>query len=153
MELQQILSAERVHCDANIHSKKRALEKLSELIASSQTEVTELGICQSLIERERLGSTGLGHGVAIPHGRTQSSGATLGAFIKLKTPIDYDAIDKAPVDLLFALCIPQQCEGDHLHLLSLVAQMFSDKPFCEKIRAIEDDALLFQALLEWRPQS
>ena len=94
MEITDLISGERVVCDREVASKKRAIEVLSELLATGQAGLTARPIFDSLIGRERLGSTGLGHGVALPHGRFQQSERAIGAFVKLKKGVDFDAIDQ-----------------------------------------------------------
>jgi len=86
-------------------------------------------IFDSLIGRERLGSTGLGHGVALPHGRFNQSQRAVGAFVKLKKGVDFDAIDRQPVDLVFGLLVPDHYTDEHLKILAYLAEMFSDRAF------------------------
>ena len=103
MQLSELLTPERVVCDVEVPSKKRALEQVSDLLSHNQTGVAAIDIYNSLLARERLGGTGVGHGIAIPHGRLQGTEQTLGAFMRLKEGIDFDAIDQQPVDLIFVL--------------------------------------------------
>jgi len=151
MNITDLITADRVACNEEVTSKKRLLERLGELIASAQTEIVAGSIFDSLIGRERLGSTGLGHGVALPHGRLSQSQQAIGAFIKLKQGIDFDAIDQQPVDLVFALLVPEHFTDEHLKILSYLAEMFSDKAFCERLRATESAQTLFELLIDWRP--
>ena len=134
MQLNDILSEDRIACDVDAHSKKRALEQLSQLLSNDQQYLSPADIFESLISRERLGSTGIGYGVAIPHGRIKNSEHTSAAFIKLKSAIDFDAIDENPVDLLFALVVPQDSTEDHLQTLAALANMFSDTKLREQLR-------------------
>jgi len=129
-----ILSPESIAFDTALSSKKAALEKLSALIASGDSGITHNEVFDSLISRERLGSTGLGQGIAIPHGRRKGGTKTLGAFLKLETGINYDAIDQKPVDLLFALIVPEQSTQEHLDILSKLAEMFSNTDLVNKLR-------------------
>jgi PTS system nitrogen regulatory IIA component len=147
------LSLERVACDAQAASKKRVLEQLSALIADGQAALTETEIFDSLIARERLGSTGLGHGVAIPHGRVKNSDKTIGAFIKLQQGIDFDAVDNRPVDLLFALLVPEESTDEHLQLLARLAEMFSDQAFVEQLRSANSTEQVYAMISGWTPQA
>ena len=146
MNIPDILSQERIAFDTVTSSKKAALEKLSSLIASSDTEITHKEVFDSLINRERLGSTGLGHGVAIPHGRRKGGAKTLGAFLKLETGINYDAIDHKPVDLLFALIVPEQSTQEHLDILSKLAVMFSNIDLVNKLRSERSHKSIYEIL-------
>lgn len=112
--------------------------------------MTEDEIFESLIERERLGSTGLGHGVAIPHARLKGREEAIGAFLKLDTGIDFDAIDQQPVDLVFALLVPEHYTDEHLHILANLAEIFGDEPFCEKLRNCNDVNQALDLLTHWQ---
>jgi PTS system nitrogen regulatory IIA component len=151
MNIADLITSERVICDREVTSKKRVLELLGELIAKNQTDFTFREIFDSLIGRERLGSTGLGHGVALPHGRLSQTKKALGAFVKLKHGIDFDALDKQPVDLIFALLVPEHFTDEHLKILAYLAEMFSDQAFCEELRATDSDQTLFERLIHWKP--
>ena len=132
-------------------SKKRAIEVLSELLAKGQADLTARPIFDSLIGRERLGSTGLGHGVALPHGRFNQSQHAVGAFVKLKKGVDFDAIDRQPVDLVFGLLVPDHYTDEHLKILAYLAEMFSDRAFCQQLRETDSDQMLFGLLRDWKP--
>jgi PTS system nitrogen regulatory IIA component len=151
MNIADLISAERVSCNSDVTSKKRTLELLGELIAKGQSDYTGRDIFDSLISRERLGSTGLGHGVALPHGRLSQSQYAIGAFVKLVEGINFDAIDQQPVDLVFALLVPEHFTDEHLKILSYLAEMFSDVAFCDRLRAAESDQALFELLNSWKP--
>lgn len=151
MNIADLLTPNRVVCNQNLGSKKRVLELLGELIASNQTDFSNRDIFDSLIGRERLGSTGLGHGVALPHGRLNQSRQAIGAFVKLNQGIDFDAIDKQPVDLVFGLLVPEHFTDEHLKILAYLADMFSDQAFCDRLRDIETDQNLFEQLMHWKP--
>ncbi len=153
MNIADLITAERVTCNVGVTSKKRTLEVLGELIAKGQTDFTGREIFDSLIGRERLGSTGLGHGVALPHGRLSESRIAIGAFVKAAQGVDFDAIDQQPVDLVFALLVPEHFTDEHLRILSHLAEMFSDQAFCEKLRAADSDQMLFEHLIGWKPSS
>ena len=158
MNLTDLLTPARVVCDAPLASKKRTLEKLGELIAAADGDDGADGpaldareIFDSLISRERLGSTGLGHGVALPHGRLAGSERALGAFIKLADGVDFDAVDQQPVSLVFALLVPEHFTDEHLKILAYLAEMFSDGTFCQQLLEADSDAGLYALLSGWQP--
>jgi len=134
MQLSELLSEDRIACDVDGHSKKRALEVLGQLLAQDQQYTTAGDIFDSLMSRERLGSTGIGYGVAIPHGRVKNTHQASGAFILLSEGIDFDAIDKKPVDLLFALLVPEKSTDEHLEILSELATLFNEQNFRDSLR-------------------
>jgi PTS system nitrogen regulatory IIA component len=138
MNIAELLSVERIDCTREVASKKRAIELLSELLCGSSEGVSQGQVLDSLIGRERLGSTGLGHGVAIPHGRLEGLERPLGAFLRLGEGVDYDAPDQEPVDLLFALLVPQSCTEEHLRILARLAQIFSEPETLQRLRDCRD---------------
>jgi PTS system nitrogen regulatory IIA component len=150
MQVAELLNLDRISCNTQSASKKRVLEQLSQLLAANQETLKQSQIFDSLLSRERLGSTGLGHGVAIPHGRLKESKATLAAFIKLQEGIDFDASDNQPVDLLFALLVPEEATDEHLQLLAQLARMFSDKELVQQLRAAPDARSLLTTIQEWQ---
>ena len=150
MHIADLLTADRVACCEQSASKKRVLEQLSALIAGGQQALNSTDVFDSLIARERLGSTGLGHGVAIPHGRVKNGTETVGAFIKLQNPVDFDAVDGEPVDLLFGLLVPEQSTQEHLQLLAQLAEMFSDAEFVAGLRQSGSAADLHARLSQWK---
>jgi len=151
MKITDLITPERVVHGLSANSRKRALELLSKLIAAGQPQLDERDIFESLIARERLGGTGLGRGVALPHGRLKGGKSPVAAFARDCSGIDYDASDKQPVDLLFALIVPEQSTAEHLQILALLAQMFSDKSFREQLRMADSSAALFDLLSQWTP--
>lgn len=153
MHITDLITAKRAVCNGEVTSKKRVLELLAELIATGQSDLSVREIFDSLIGRERLGSTGLGHGVALPHGRLSRSQKAIGAFVKLKRGVDFDAIDQQPVDLVFGLLVPEHFTDEHLKILAYLAEMFSDKTFCEQLRVADSDEALFERLIHWKPLS
>ena len=154
MEIHEILSPDRVICDLEVSSKKRALEKISDMLSNAfSLDITPQEVCESLIAREKLGSTGIGSGVAIPHGRLKNTDKTLAAFVRLHKAIDYDSIDKQEVDLIFALLVPEESTDDHLQILAELAEMFSYSDILEKLRSTEDSQSLFQVLSNWKQYS
>jgi nitrogen PTS system EIIA component len=150
MHLIDLLAPARVLAGVSVTSKKRTLEMLSELLAEGAGADIERRVFDSLCAREKLGSTGLGHGVAIPHGRTAALPGAVGAFIRLSDPLDFSALDGQPVDLIFALAVPEHFSNQHLLLLSQLAEMFSDAGFCARLRAAPDNASLFALLSDWQ---
>lgn len=135
MHISDILTPERVRCDVQAGSKKRALEVLSTQIALGDPALTPRAVFDCLLARERLGSTGLGSGVAIPHGRLPHLREAIGAFLRLKEPVDFEALDNRPVDLLFGLLVPEDSTDEHLQLLSLLAEGFSRESLKEQLRS------------------
>lgn len=129
-------------------SKKRLLETLATLLSDGQGGALEGSLFEGLCARERLGSTGLGHGVAIPHGRVAGLGSAIGAFVRLAEPVDFGAPDGQPVDLVFALAVPEHFTHQHLVLLSELAERFSSEAFRAALRAAPDATALLQVLRE-----
>ncbi|MBL1142263.1 MAG: PTS IIA-like nitrogen regulatory protein PtsN [Proteobacteria bacterium] len=146
MNISDILSPECVLPDMDCHSKKDALDTLAKTIADSDSSISQTEVFDCLIARERLGSTGLGNGIAIPHGRLKNGKSTLAAFIQLDTPIDYDAVDNAPVDLLFALIVPEDSTEEHLQTLATLAEMFSDTATLRKLRRTNSSERIYAIL-------
>lgn len=151
MKIAEILSADRVSQGHTFTSKKKALEELSQLLARAGSGLNAGDILGSLAAREKLGSTGLGHGVAIPHGRLAGVEDSIGAFIRLRHPLDYEAHDGHPVDLIFGLLVPQGATEAHLKHLAAIAEMFSDEAFCKAARSASDDAELFKLISDYQP--
>lgn len=146
MLISDLLSPERIRLDVQSSSKKRLLEVISEELARDNDEISAREIFESLCARERMGSTGLGKGVAIPHGRVKGSRHVQASFIRLKKPVAFDAVDGEPVDLLFCLAVPEDCGEDHLRLLAQVAELFSDAEVLRELRAAETPARMLQLL-------
>ena len=153
MKLEQLISQDSIVCNADISSKKRALEFLAELLAKHTASVDALDVFQHLTEREKLGSTSLGHGVAIPHARTSGSDKAIGAFIKLEQGIDFDSPDNEPTDLLFALLVPEHYTDEHLEILSSLASCFSDETLCNSLRSSDTSKELYDRLTGWHVTS
>ena len=146
MLISDLLSPERIRCDVHSSSKKRLLEIISRELARNSDDLNQREVFESLCARERLGSTGLGKGVAIPHGRVKGSHDVQASFIRLKKPLPFDAIDGEPVDLLFAISVPENCNEDHLKLLAQVAELFSDPDLLMQLRAAEGSVNLLKLL-------
>jgi PTS system nitrogen regulatory IIA component len=142
----EILTADRIACGLAVSSKKRALEKLSELIAGDREDLSAGEVFDCLLARERLGSTGLGHGVALPHGRFPGVDRAVGAFVRLSAGVDYDAIDREPVDLLFGLVLPDGSPEENLRTLASLAELFDDPALRERLRTSERCEDLYQVL-------
>jgi len=140
------LLEKRIGCKVEAASKKRVLEQLGQRLAETVPALTQDLVFDALLERERLGSTGLGKGIALPHARMAQVSQAIGAFITLTEGVDFDAIDGAPVDLAFAMLVPAEATDEHLQLLSKLAQMFNDKGFCGTLREAETDRELFELL-------
>lgn len=150
MHVLDLLSPARVRAGVVTSGKKRLLEQLSLLMATGADGESERGIFDSLCSRERLGSTGLGHGVAIPHGRSSRLTNATGAFLRLAEPVDFNAPDGQPVDLVFALMVPEHFAQQHLTLLSRLAEMFSDETLRQRLRQAPDSAALHALLAQWQ---
>ena len=146
MNISDILSPDCVLSDMDCHSKKDTLDTLAKIIANSDNSTSQTEVFDCLIARERLGSTGLGNGIAIPHGRLKNGKKTIAAFIQLDTAVDYDAVDKAPVDLLFALIVPEDSTEEHLQTLAKLAEMFSDENTISKLRQSNSSSEIYSVL-------
>lgn len=151
MLISDLLSPESIRCDVHSSSKKRLLEIISEELARHNDDLSAREIFESLCARERLGSTGLGHGVAIPHGRVKGNRPIRASFIRLRKPLPFDAIDGEPVDLLFAMTVPENCNEDHLKLLAHVAELFSDPQLLKALREAEGPGALLDLLSGSQP--
>lgn len=150
MEFVDLLGPRRVALDVHATSKKRLLETLARLLNEDGNAELEREIYDSLCARERLGSTGLGQGVAIPHGRTAAVSSAGAAFVRLAEPIDFNAVDQLPVDMLFALVVPEHFTDQHLILLSQLAEMLSEASFCQELRDAPDSGALLELLQRWQ---
>lgn len=151
MQIADLLTPEAVIPTLAAQSKKQALQELSR-IASERTGMTERQIFDVLLERERLGTTGVGRGVAIPHGKLVGLKRIYGVFARTEQKIDFDAIDGEPVDLLFLLLAPEGAGADHLKALARVSRLLRDAPTCAKLRAAKDNRALY-AVLTAEPQT
>ena len=150
MHLLDLLSPGRVVAPGPVPGKKRLLERAAALLAGGQPEV-ERAVYDALVGRERMGSTGLGHGVAIPHGRSGQVATAVGCFLRLPDPVDFGSPDGQPVDLVFALVVPEHFTSQHLVLLSQLAEMFGDAGFRGQLRDAGDAAALYALLSGWQP--
>ncbi|MES9834310.1 MAG: PTS IIA-like nitrogen regulatory protein PtsN [Candidatus Thiodiazotropha sp. LLP2] len=140
------LLEERIGCGVEAASKKRVLEQLGLRLANSAPGLSQDIVFDALLERERLGSTGLGKGIALPHARMPQITQSTAAFIQLPSGVDFDAIDNQSVDLAFAMLVPEEATEAHLQLLAKLARMFDDPPFCSALREAETTQQLFQLI-------
>jgi len=147
MEICDLLNSGSVFTALRVTSKKHALEELARR-AAELTGQPERGIFDVLLERERLGTTGVGMGIAIPHAKLHELDRLYGLFARLAQPIDFDAIDDAPVDLLFLLLAPESAGADHLKALARVSRLLRDKTMCAKLRGADNPDALFALLIE-----
>lgn len=145
MSITSLLAVDRIFTDADISSKKRLLEFVAEKAAGG-VDIPQTTIFNKLLERERLGSTGLGKGFAVPHARLDNLADTLACFVKLSTPINYDAMDHQPVDLIFVLLIPDACTEEHLQILANLARIFSQPEVPDQIRGCHSATEIIQLI-------
>ncbi len=160
IEFAELLSVEAIDCQVEAATKKKALQRLSECLTKAlpedegedaEAEVSEMDILDALIGRERLGSTGLGKGVSLPHGRLSELTAPVAGLITLTEGVDFEAPDSETVDVLFGLLVPEESTDEHLQILAHMAKAFSDEELCAKIRACnsQDVDLLHDLLQNW----
>ena len=145
MEIVDLLTPDGVIPDLKATSKKQALQELAKRAAKGSGQ-QERAIFDVLLERERLGTTGVGHGIAIPHGKMAGIDRPYGLFARIENPIDFDAIDEQPVDLIFLLLAPEGAGADHLKALARVSRLLRDTAICDKLRG-SDNAEAIYALL------
>ena len=148
----KLLSPNHVVTDLQVSSKKRLFEQAG-LLFENHDAIGRSLVFDSLFARERLGSTGLGQGVAIPHGRIKGLKDALGAFFRLAQPVPFDAPDGQPVGLVFVLLVPEKATEKHLQILSELAQMFSDRGLREAMAQAADAAALHRLITEWQPDA
>ena len=146
----KLLPPANIVLDLEVSSKKRMFEQVGLLFENNQSIARSL-VFESLFARERLGSTGLGQSVAIPHGRIKGLRDPVGALVRLKTPVPFDAPDGKPVTLVFVLLVPEQATEQHLQILSELAQMFSDRELRDQLSGASDPGALHEAILAWQP--
>jgi len=146
--ISKILLPDNILLDTESTSKKRVFERVGLLFENNQ-QIARSQVFDSLFAREKLGSTGLGHGVAIPHGRIAKLRDATAAFVKTSYPIPFDAPDGQPVNLIFVLLVPERATDLHLQILGDLAQMFSDQTFRNNLHACEDAACIHQLFYDW----
>ncbi|MGP1256043.1 MAG: PTS IIA-like nitrogen regulatory protein PtsN [Kiloniellales bacterium] len=147
MNLSELLTPQAVIASLKVNSKKQVLQELSKK-ASELTGQSERAIFEVLTERERLGTTGVGHGIAIPHGKLAALDRLYGVFARLETPVDFDAIDEQPVDLVFLLLAPETAGADHLKALARVSRLLRDRASCDKLRGTDSADAVYALLTE-----
>ena len=147
MQISAILKPGAVKVVTHLTSKKRLFQDLGDLAAGAHG-ISAATAVDGLLERETLGPTGVGHGIALPHARIDGLQDVVGVFIKLERALDFDSVDRQPVDLVFALFAPKESGVDHLKALALVSRTMRDPQICAKLRANSDPATLFALLTE-----
>jgi PTS system nitrogen regulatory IIA component len=147
MDISDLIYPQGVVANLRVTSKKQALQELAKR-AAEVTGQPERAIFEVLIERERLGTTGVGNGIAIPHGKLPTLDRLYGLFARLEKPIDFDAIDEQPVDLICLLLAPETAGADHLKALARVSRLLRDPAICEKLRGTDNPDALYALLTE-----
>ena len=147
MEIDELLAPGSVVARLRVTSKKQALQELARR-AADVTGLHERSIFEVLLERERLGTTGVGNGIAIPHGKLPGLTRLYGLFARLDHPVDFDSIDEHPVDLIFLLLAPEAAGADHLKALARVSRLLRDRSRCEKLRGTDHPDALYALLTE-----
>ncbi|WP_439859631.1 PTS IIA-like nitrogen regulatory protein PtsN [Pseudomonas sp. MBLB4136] len=148
IRLENILTPGRSLVNVPGGSKKRVLEQIANLVARELPDLAGQDIFESLIAREKLGSTGFGNGIAIPHCRLAGCNAPISALLRLDAPVDFDAIDGAPVDLLFVLLVPEAATDEHLELLRQIASMLDRGDVRERLRQAQSNDSLYQVVVD-----
>lgn len=146
LTIDNILAPELTLCRVPASSKKRVLEFIAEKIHQQDETLSDTQIFNNLIARERLGSTGIGQGIAIPHCRLEGLDRVIGVLMTLEESVEFDAIDNQPVDLVFALIVPKEATSEHLELLSQLAEKFNERSFCNRLRECEDARTLYERM-------
>ncbi len=148
MNLIDCLSPERTLVGASASSKKKAYELLASMLANSCENLSEQDVLDALFDRERLGCTALGNGIAIPHGRHEKVTGVFCAVLLLEQGIDYDAKDKLPVDIFFALLVPEAANQEHLQCLSLIATLLREESFRRQLHNAYNNQALYDILVQ-----
>lgn len=148
----KLLPERNILLDADLTSKKRVFEQAGLMLENNENISRNL-VFDSLFAREKLGSTGLGQGVAIPHGRIKGLKTATGAMIRVQSAVPFDAPDGQNVKLVFVLLVPERATDEHLQILSELAQMFCDKPFRERLFDAATPADLHQLITQWEPNA
>ncbi|WP_196160131.1 PTS sugar transporter subunit IIA [Reinekea sp. G2M2-21] len=149
--LHQVLSAERTYVEDFGASKKKVLQTIAERLSKTLSDVSDIELFDQLIARERLGSTGIGSGVAVPHCRLNGLHSPIAALIKLPQGVDFEAIDKAPVDLIFALIVPTDATDEHLQLLASVVERVNNPDVLHVIRNATTSEALYEQFIGTQP--
>ncbi|MBM7332420.1 MAG: PTS IIA-like nitrogen regulatory protein PtsN [Alcanivorax sp.] len=148
MRVRELLTEDRTYDDVAVTSKKRLLDQIAQLAAASCGGLNEQEVFDALVAREKLGSTGIGEGIAIPHCRLGHCDAAIGLLLKLSEPVDFDAVDGRPVDLVFVLLVPEQNPEQHLKTLSHLANLFNDDDYRSDLRHAHGNQRLYQTAVE-----
>ncbi len=147
MKFSNLIKIDQIQLNNSASSKKKSLESISQIIHENYPELSAHKIFETFIDRERLGSTGIGHGVALPHGRLVECNDTIGVFISLENSIDYDAIDQQPVKLIFALLIPEHSTDEHLQILAQLAGFFREDSHRENLNNATSPETVYNILI------
>ena len=145
-----LLTPERVAISLQVFSKKRLLEEVAKLFAVDNSHLNKETVFQVLCERERLGSTGIGGCVALPHGRVNGLESALAVAATLSTPLDYDTIDQQPINIVFGLLVPAEAKEEHLQILAHLARMFSDQRLKQDLLTTQTATDAYTKLSQWR---
>lgn len=148
MQLNEILSLDCTHCAVQDSSKKKLLETISGMVAPKLAGINRADVFDSLLQRERLGSTGIGLGIAIPHGRLAKASQPVAVLLTMAQAVDFDAIDNQPVDIIFALLVPEDEPEQHLQTLSEVARRLNNKECCRALRKASSNEELYDIFMK-----
>lgn len=148
MKLESILDPERTCCSVKAASKKRALEEVAGIIAQNHPDLDAERIFECLIAREKMGSTAIGHGIAIPHCRMKQCGEVVGGLFRLVHPVDFNALDGEAVDILFVLLVPEEEANAHLETLAMLAKRFESDDYRRGLKEATSDSELYRSALE-----
>lgn len=146
MTLQDILTLDCTYCSVSGTSKKRILDKICTIAATKIPGHSAFELLESLVAREKMGSTGIGNGIAIPHGRLPNTEKVFAVVLTTQEPIDFDAVDNRPVDIFIALFVPEDSCQDHLSTLQSIAKLFSDKQIAKQVRKCTSSKQLFKLI-------
>jgi PTS system nitrogen regulatory IIA component len=146
MDIKAIVSLDRTECAVQCNSKKRILEIISDIAAQDNASIDQVTVLNSLLSRERMGSTGIGNGIALPHGRLAGLEHVMAIIVTCIPAINFDALDEKPVDIFFALLVPEEQTEGHLHTLATVAGKLSDKDTVKAIRRAKTNEDIVSAL-------
>ena len=146
MKLSNILKLESISCCVAVKSKKRLLEEICQLAKTQVIDIEEDELLDSLLDREKMGSTGIGNGIAIPHGRIPNSNQAVVVLITTEKPIPFDAIDNRDVDIFISLFVPKDSCQEHLDTLQSIAKLFSDKKIIKQVRKCTNNEALYELI-------
>jgi PTS system nitrogen regulatory IIA component len=146
MIINDIISLDRTQCSVECQSKKRIFEVISEIAVQQSPELDQVEVLSSLLSREKMGSTGIGHGIAIPHGKITGLSQMIAVIVTSNQPIEFDAIDSQPVDIFFAILVPEEQTDKHIQALSGIARKLSNKDTVKAIRSANNKNEIVAAL-------